>query len=186
MLSNLATLAVFTVFRLVFPSHAPDPYVLITTGWGYVKPRPGYILAWGVGLLAVSCGFAFVLAQLARTRLNIGWLTPDIVQTSAWNLLFGDRDVVPDGCIPWVGIELQDGKYITGYVDWFSTELDEVADRDLVLASPIWVYTDADSAKITFSKFIVSARDIRHMYVDYFPYHVDGPSALPTTGGSPD
>ena len=145
MLTNLAALGLFALFRHFDPGHhTPNPEALSKQGWSYVKARPGYVLVWGLIILGVSTLLAFLLARISRSGLNIKWFIPDIVHTSAWNRYLGDTKVIPAGTTPFVGLLLSDGTYVTGFVAWLSTELDEVADRDLVLAPPIRIYRDWD------------------------------------------
>jgi hypothetical protein len=47
--------------------------------------------------------------------------------------------------------------------------LDEVADRDIVLAEPFTVQRAGKTIDAHFSWIVISVRDIKHMYVDYLP-----------------
>jgi hypothetical protein len=170
MATNLVTVLLFVVVRHFLSKHTPNPQQLITLGWRYVQQRPGYLLLWGVVLMGVSTVLAFVLAQF---DVDIEWLAPDIVNTSAWNRYLGERGITPVGTTPYVALALRDGTRVSGFVDWLSTDLDEVEDRDLVLASPIALFRGGeDAAPIDpgYSRLVVSARDIQSMYIAYRTY----------------
>jgi hypothetical protein len=177
LLTNLLALGVFALIRNWFPNHTPDLVSLADGGWSYFWTEPGYLLSWGLFVLVVSGILSFLLALLSRSNVNVKWFAPDIVQTSAWQRMFKDmvstKEMRDARNIPFVGIDLRDGTYVSGYVDWFSTELDDVADRDLVLAEPIRVRRDGNEIRADFSRLVVSARDILRMYVSYRPYSED-------------
>ena len=94
-LTNLLSLGVFALVRWIAPAHTPDIRVMAHQGWKYVWARPGYILLWGLALLIISAAFAFLIALLSRTKINIRWLAPDIVQSSAWMHLFKPQSTDP-------------------------------------------------------------------------------------------
>jgi len=189
-LTNLLAVGVFAIVRWRLPKHTPDISSLTSEGWKYVWARPGYMLLWSLGLLLLSIVFSLLIALLSRTKVNIRWLAPDIVQSSAWMHLF--KDEVPpisqpdqrsrkkpkrpkkEGLVPFVGIYLHDGTYVSGFVDWFSTEIDEVPDRDLILAAPITIRKGGRENETTFSRLIISAREVSRIFVSYLPPPPDG------------
>jgi hypothetical protein len=173
MFTNLGALGLFALARLWWPQHTPDIGSLLRRWHPYLDARPGYLLSWALILLAISSALAFSLALLSRTKVNVKWLAPDIVHTSAWNRYLGDKKIVPEGMTPFVRLKLSDGTLISGFVDWLSTEIDEVPDRDLVLATPIRILSGTTSVKMRASRFIVSARDIQQMFVSYLDYDSD-------------
>ena len=167
MATNLVAVLLFIIVRHFLSGHTPNPQELMILGWRYVQPRPGYLLLWGVILMGVSTVLAFALAQF---DVSIQWLAPDIVNTSAWNRYLGEKGITPNGTTPYVALALRDGHVVSGFVDWLSTELDEVEDRDLVLASPIALFRNGEDAPPIdpgYSRLVVSARDIQSMYVAY-------------------
>jgi hypothetical protein len=171
LLTNLCAVGVFAFVRHLWPAHTPNPESLLTGGSSYIDEQPGYLLLWAMALMVLSSILAFLLALVSKSRINIKWLSPDIVQTSAWNRYLGDKESIPDNTTPYVGIDMQDGTYVSGFVDWLSTELDEVQDRDLVLAKPITVqYAGGNRVQTTFPRLVVSARDIVRMFVTYLNY----------------
>jgi hypothetical protein len=66
------------------------------------------------------------------------------------------------------------GSYISGYLDWYNANIDEVSDRDIALVAPISIRraggeaggTDTGQA-LDFSVVVLSARDIATLYVSY-------------------
>ena len=86
---------------------------------------------------------------------------------SAWYHVF---DEGPTGALVYVGCDLRDGSYVGGLLDWYSTEVDETADRDFVIAEPI-TYRPPDSSDDRtidgFSRLVLSARDVARLYVSY-------------------
>jgi hypothetical protein len=66
-----------------------------------------------------------------------------------------------------LGLDLRDGSYVSGYLDWFSTDINETADRDVMLAAPITLIRNGLKADVEFERILVSARDIVRIFVDY-------------------
>jgi len=129
------------------------------------------MLLWAALFVVGSSIIAFGLAALPKLGLSLKWLSPDIVDESSWYYALADE--VPKGKRTFVGLDLRDDTYISGYVDWFSTEIDEVADRDLTLVAavdaPLVFKREGISEELDAERMIVSARDIVRMYVSYVP-----------------
>ena len=166
-LTNGLTLALFAVFRAWQPDNTPDVVRIFRDGSHYTAEQISYLATWGAGLLIVSSAFAFLLG--ARPE----WLerfsarfAPTIVDSSAWYQVF---ESVPDKRT-YVGCDMRDGSYVGGFLDWYSTELEETADRDLVIAEPI-TYRPPDGGDdreiLGFSRLVISARDIVRLYVGF-------------------
>jgi hypothetical protein len=63
---------------------------------------------------------------------------------------------------------MAEGGYISGIVDWYSTETEESDSRSLVLAPPFHRVTnegEVDTSRV--ERMVLSARDIRVMEVTY-------------------
>lgn len=73
----------------------------------------------------------------------------------------------PEGTEVFVGCDLRDGRCVSGYLDWYNTDVDEVADRDIALNRVEVTVNGRDSAPSGFQKIILSARDISSMHVSY-------------------
>lgn len=165
LVTNVSALAVFAVLRSALPAHTPDVRRLLTERSSYVAERSGYVLAWSVALIALSCVIALVVGNPpARIRHLVGRFAPVIVDSSAWYQVFEEGQL--DDRV-FIGCDLRDGTYVSGYLDWYSTEVDETADRDLVLAAPITVRTDGESAIADFPRLVVSAREIARLWVSF-------------------
>jgi Family of unknown function (DUF6338) len=158
--TTIVALGIFTLLRWVLPHHTPNSEQLFSGPHKYLLARPGYVVAWGLLLLAISSFLGFAIGRWGRA-----WITPIIVDMSAWNLLFTEQ-VPPDAKV-FLGCDLEDGTYVSGYLAWFNTDPDEGEDRALVLATPITVRTGGTSAPSQFSRLILSAREIKRLHVSY-------------------
>jgi hypothetical protein len=170
LLTNAIVLALFGVFRSVWPGHSPDVRRIFVYGGSYSYPRLGYLGVWTLGLLAASCTLAALIGAPPRFLRPLSRrFAPLIVDTTSWVQAF---DEAPEGTAVFVGCDLRDGTYISGYLDWFSTELEETGDRDLLLAAPITVKRGPEPEDIEFPRVVVSARDIVRLYASYVPQEV--------------
>jgi len=196
-LTNAAALGIFAFVRWRLPAHTPNVELLSATGWAYVKGRPGYIFLWAFLIVAASSLLAFLLAILPKLGLSFKWLSPDIVDESSWYYSLSDN--VPEKKRPYVGLDLRDNTYVAGFVDWFSTDIDEVADRDITLVAavgwPLIFKRDEIKEELATERMVVSARDIVRMHVSYIPAEdqsakagaepLDAPEAMTGDSGSP-
>lgn len=170
LLTNMIAALVFGLIRIVFGHHTPDIRRLILDRSSYVAPRVGYLLGWGAVILAISVGLAFLLGW--RSTLNglsrraVLKLFPVVVDVSAWYHLF--QDEAPQGTKIYIGCDMRDGVYISGYLDWYNTDTDDVPDRDLVLAQPEIRGSDQEELIASgFARIVVPARDIVRLHVSY-------------------
>jgi hypothetical protein len=70
----------------------------------------------------------------------------------------------------YLGIDLDDGSYLGGWLAWYSTEPDERPDRDLALAEPLTYRPSEDPEDRHLNGFdfvVVSARNILRLYVSF-------------------
>lgn len=165
--TNGMTLAAFGILRMTISRHTPEIRRLLLEGSRYSAPRLGYLALWGAGLLLVSCALAFALSIRPRPlRWFSEQFTPAIVDVSAWYHVFEEG---PRDASVYVGCELKDGTYFGGTLEWYSTEVAETADRDVVLAAPITVRpADGESREIgDVSRLVISARELSRVYVSY-------------------
>jgi hypothetical protein len=165
--TNGVTLGAFGLLRMTVPRHTPETRRLLLEGSRYAGSRLGYLALWGAGLLLASCALAFALSIRPRP---LRWLseqfTPAIVDVSAWYHVFEEG---PDDASVYVGCELKDGTYFGGTLEWYSTEVAETADRDVVLAAPITLRpADGKPREIEdVSRLVISARELSRVYVSY-------------------
>jgi hypothetical protein len=173
LLTNAVVLTLFSLFRARYPDHTPDIRRILVEGSAYTYPRLGYLWAWAIGLLAASCALAAAIGSPPRAiRKLTRRFAPLIVDTTSWVQAFEEK---PDDSLVFVGCELRDGTYVSGYLDWYSTELVETDDRDLMLAAPIKVKTSDGEENVDFPRVVLSAREIVRMYVSYVDQEVPPP-----------
>jgi hypothetical protein len=162
--TNAVMALVFGVVRWVFPEHAPDVGQLLTSGSDYWIEHLPYVLTWATVLLAGSCALAVLVARSERLRRRLsGALPPVIIQSSAWCEVLNALD----GSYTHAGLELTDGAFVSGRVVWFSTELEETGDRDLVLGPPLQLRTSGGARPLDVQRVVIAARDIRRIDVTY-------------------
>ncbi len=163
--TNAIALTLFGLYRLVWSSHSPEPRRILGEGLDYTAERLGYVSAWTAALLFVSCGIAFWWGTGPRlTRHLTARFAPTIVDVSGWYQIFEEAS---DGHLVYVGCDMHDGAYLAGYLDWYSTEVEETADRDLALAAPITLKRGDGEEVLSVERVLVSARDIVRMFVAY-------------------
>lgn len=177
-IANGVSLAAFALLRWARPENTPDVGALVRSGGGYAEHRPAYLALWGGGLLAVSCLLAFFAPQVTKLARVRRALNPIIVDVSAWYHVFEDEPELAEGqaAYPFVTCTLADGTTIGGRLSWYSTEVEEIADRDLALADPSFVQgSDGTDLGRPGAVIVLSAREIRWMSVTW---------VLETAGGS--
>jgi Family of unknown function (DUF6338) len=160
--TNIVAVGFFSFVRWLLPSHTPNVELLISQGTRYLDPRPGYIAVWCFGVLLVSCTLAVLVGRWPGPLF--GRITPVIIDASAWYHVF---DSAPKGYSVYVGCDLTDGTYVGGYLSWFNTDVDDSADRDLVLNAPIIVRAEGEQSESEFQRMILSARNISRVSVSY-------------------
>jgi hypothetical protein len=150
-------------------AHTPDVRLLLDDPRGYAladeSHRLGYVVAWAMVLLAAACGLAVALARrVGPFTLIDRMFSPAIVPTPAWYVAFEERP--PAGTAVVVGCQLNDGSYVQGRLDWYSTEAEETADRDLMLGRPLSVLNPAgEELAATMDRIVISARDLSRIDV---------------------
>lgn len=168
---DFLVLIIFGLFRTFFPRRTPNVGAMVHYGSSYIKAHYISIGWWTGALLAVSCGFAYAFGRFRPTIA--GHIVAGRIRfTSAWWELF---NLYPD-CTIYVGCELQDGSHIAGFLIRYSTEVEETADRELVLSAPIsYRPIDEEHASILedVSAVTVSAGQLKFLTVTY----IDEPCA---------
>ena len=163
--TNAVVLALFGLVRWARPKDTPDVGRLLGTGSEYAIEHLPYVLAWGTGLLLISCVLAVTVARSKRVRRRLAkYLRPVIIETSAWCEVFDP----PEGSYPYAGVELADGTFVSGTVQWFSTHLEESGDRDLALGPPLQFRSAKGRRREPeVQRVVIAARDIRRLDVTY-------------------
>lgn len=163
--ANAITLAAFGAVRGLAPRHTPEVGRLLDDTKSYWIENLPYVTGWLGTLVATSCAVAFIAARWERIHSLIERLVqPELRDSSAWNEVF----VAPDGHYVHLGIDLSDGSYLRGRLVWFSTNLDETPDRELVLGQPLTIRLADEEREhgIGSDRVIVAARKIDRIDVD--------------------
>lgn len=162
--TNSIVAAVFGLLRWQTPEHTPDVGHLLRTRSNYWIDHLPYVLSWGALLLASSCLLAVGVARFDRLRrISSRLLTPNLIESSAWHEIFNAEE----GHYPHAGLELANGGFLSGRVVWYSTDLEETGDCDLVLGPPLQTRTADGVATLEVQRVIVAAREVRRIDVTY-------------------
>lgn len=177
LLANLIVGMLVVVARTIddVEEHTPDLNELLRDFEGYTlngsPERTAYVLAWFAAYVVACAAFAFALAQVGRSpdsragRLMQN-LTGPIRPGSSWSWVFVAQ--VPRGSSVWVGCRLDDGRYVSGPLDYFSADADETADRELTIADPVFVSAAGEvDAESGITRTVLSARHIVRLDVSY-------------------
>jgi hypothetical protein len=171
LVTNALAAGLYAVLFNAFPNVVPSVSHALTEGASYVGPHLGSFVGFGLLLLFFSSTVAFVAAGFVLTerhRWLSGLFPPRVVSDSAWFKIF-DEEARIDGVKRrvFVGLDLHDGSYISGDLDYFSTDPNEIADRDLVLSHPTIVTPGGDELETDFPRLTISAREIQRIYTAY-------------------
>ena len=175
---DVLALLLFGIVRVILPTHTPDVGALLRDSHRYLTAHGPYVFWWVAGLLAATCAAALTTARVAHSELGSTILelgpvkaqqpTGSVTTSPAWWLMFQDQP--PDNTRVYVGVNLDDGTYLGGYLLSYSPNSDETADRDLVLSGTI-DYVSADGkekrADLGVGAVIVSAHHIKYLTVSY-------------------
>jgi hypothetical protein len=165
LVTDAIAIALFAAVRGALPHATPNPEKLLTQPASYAYNQIGYLAVWALALLAVSCAVAVLIGRFASSLGVPTFLTPLVVDASAWYEVFESG---PKGYGVYVACDLQDGAYLGGMLDWYSTELQETADRDFALAAPFEFAKDGEMSDLAgFDRVVVSARQLTRMYVAF-------------------
>lgn len=160
-------LAIFAAIRILIPDHSPDVRRLFLERVKYSAPRLGYLVGWGLAAVGIATLLAYLLgARIGPIGKVFRRFTPVIADVSAWYHVFESG---PDDSYVYLGCDMRDGTYVAGRLAWYSTEVDEKADRDIALAEPITFRAageDEDRA-LDVPRMIISGRDVTRMLVSY-------------------
>ncbi len=166
--TNALAIGAFGLVRSLSPGHTPDVGRLVLEGAQYGAPRLGYLLLWSAGVMALSSALAVVLGIRPRwLRTASTRLAPVIVDVSAWYHVF---EAAPEDALVYLGCDLQDGAYVGGTLEWYSTEVEETPNRDLSIAEPITYRPAGESDPQILpgvARVVLSAGDVARMYVSY-------------------
>jgi hypothetical protein len=192
---DAAVLGLLALFRALAPGLTPDVGAFVRGGGVFGRTHHRDLLAWGVPALGAACVLAamvavppkFVGALAAALRSTESPLRqeidrrqrPRIVAESGWSAAFLAH---PDR-VPCLGVTLQDDTYLFGRLFSWNPEIEETADRSLVLAGPVVIRSPGASATeaLDADTVVISADQIRLVTVSYLP---DVLAAIPLRVGS--
>lgn len=163
---DTVVLLLFALARFIWPHFTPDTGRIEQQGISYIRLHYVSLAWWLFGLFAASCLLAWILGKYFLTSTS-RYLAGKIFITSSWFELFSKY---PDSRI-YVGCELADGTYISGYLLSYSTDANETSDREIALAAPITHRPPGGSATIlpNVGAVTVSAGQMKYMTVTYLP-----------------
>ncbi|MEO6703710.1 MAG: DUF6338 family protein [Jatrophihabitantaceae bacterium] len=172
---DIAALLVFGMVRVLYPANTPDVGRLARDRSAYLRDHFAYVFWWAVALLLFACLAALGAALFASSSAGVqafakpplSWFTPrgGVSGDPAWWVLFNQY---PDARV-YVGVTLDDGSYLGGWVLSYSPDSDESADRELTLSGPISYRspTAANAGNLDVGAVAVSARRIQYLTVSY-------------------
>lgn len=164
-LCDFVVLVIFGIIRTLFPKATPDVGQIERVGFAYARLHFVTEGWWITGLLAASCGLAFLLGTFwpnVAGKVASG----NISFTSSWWELFHQH---PEA-LHYVSCELQDGTYLAGYVWRYSSEPEEVSDREIILGAPIKVRPAGSGNESTLDNIAavtIKASEMKYMTVSY-------------------
>lgn len=152
--------------------HTPDIALLIRDPHSYIlldNSRLVYLVAWAALLIllssALSAAFAYRLGFLDYLSRRFA---PAVTDVSGWYRVFDTE--APENSTVYVMCELVDGSYAAGDLAWYNTDPEDSPDRDLILAPPLTLLNpQGEDLGIPVERVILSARDMRQIYVVYAP-----------------
>lgn len=144
------------------PNWMPIPRQLFTAPDPYVYDHPGRVVAASAIQLTAALGAAmathFVLARKTGSTLR---------PVSPWSKTL--REDAPESTTPHVRIRLQSGTVFVGRVNHYTAQL-EVADREIVLAPPLFSKTGGNALVAMPSRYqrlVVRGSQIESIAIEY-------------------
>jgi Family of unknown function (DUF6338) len=164
---NVVVLLIFGLLRSLFPTITPNIGQMARAGSEYIRLHFVSVSWWAFGLFFGACILAWILGRFWPGVAG-RFVSGEIFFTSAWWELFHkypDRQV-------YIGCELNDGTYISGYLIRYSTESDETPHRELALAGPI-IYrasgSDVSAVLQNVDAMSLRAGQMKYLTVTYLP-----------------
>ncbi len=179
---DAVVVGVLGVARGFAPGRTPDVGALVRDGGAFGRVHYVELLAWGIVSLAGACALAaLAAAPPSWVGKLVGLIRPDlesparqeiarrqrprITSESAWSaafLLYPER-------VPHLGVTLLDGTYLFGRLLSSNPQVDETADRSLILAAPVSIRceVDEDPRPLDADTVVISAEQIRYIAVTY-------------------
>lgn len=145
LLCDILILSGLAGIQALSKTNTPDLAAFVASPAKFATKNLALVWWWSIALLAAACILGLILGGLSLDKVAKGKSQPNRLRrflsdrlgpvefASAWSKYLGafEDEVVQCSCI------LEDGSWIGGNVRWFNTDLEETADRDLVLITPI-------------------------------------------------
>lgn len=153
-----------SAFVLVLVPHRWLPWLIDVEVWARVGDD---YLRQNVRASAISAAVVLGLASLvavalhsAERRRSSDKFDPE---SSVWGQALGVR---PAGAVPWVGLQLRNGRLVEGVLHSLSLGQEDQDERDIALARPIRVTDPGRPAHpVEIDRVVVPAREILHINV---------------------
>lgn len=166
LVADALAVSLFAVGRIFLPDLLLDPREVLRSPGDFLVENLTTATVTGAALLLVAAVIAWaVAARIWPIDRVASWFSPAIVDAPGWYQVF--ESALPDQYVH-VGCTMAGGGYVSGIVDWYSTETEEADHRSLVLAPPFHRETtigEVDTSRV--GRLIISARDIVVMEVTY-------------------
>jgi hypothetical protein len=168
--SELATLVLFALVSLAWPSGTPNVSALVRNASAYFPVHYRLVVGWGLGMLVVASVLAYA-ATVPGIRKGVRWIPllrdyPHDWTVSGWWVAFESwaegREVVLD-CV------LDDGSCIRGKLGTFNNSADDTPDRELILCSLIFYRPPGEEKTEEYEAgaACIAARKIVAIFVHY-------------------
>jgi hypothetical protein len=155
---DLLVLAPFWLARTFWSSGTPDIGALVSKPHTYWLNHYRLVAGWGLALFIAACMIGFLAGTFIRPAKSL--------RASAWVGMF---EVFPKDQ-KWIGLELQDGSFLSGQLYSYSLDPEETDDRELVLRDPEYRAPGMKNlVPLGSALTVVSAREIRFLSVNYTP-----------------
>ncbi len=157
-----------SAFILALLPHRWLPWLVDVQAWARVgndylrqNVRAGVVSAAAVLGLASLVAVALHLAERRRSSDRFD------PESSVWGQALGVR---PGGTVPWVGLQLRNGRLVEGVLHSLSLGQEDQDERDIALARPIRVTDPGRPAHpVEIDRVVVPAREILHINVIHIP-----------------
>lgn len=154
---------------LAFVPHRWLPFLLDVDAWArlgndYLPQHIRSVVASVVAVFLVAVVIAYLLYLVQRLQLPAEFRP----QGSVWVHALGAR---PNGRVPWVGLQLNDGRLVEGLLHSYSLTDGGMEERDVALQRPIRVSVRAgeEAQHLNLDRLIVSGREITYIAVVHAP-----------------
>jgi hypothetical protein len=171
----------FAGLRWLMPTRTPNVRGLLLNPSGFAREHHVHLLWWSLALIAFATLIGAIWGdprliekrQVLLSHRALRWVSAstatDIRVESAWHRIFHLYDNDGKGPVQ-VGVQLDDGSYITGQMWSFNPAFEENQDRELILSAPLTLTTaDGAMASIGSQFTIISARRIIRLDVTHLP-----------------